>query len=95
MYYDDIDDIEEVEEQLEKRQRINRYRRKRIGKRNLKRLADCAGWAAYYDKDKQRYIRCYTSKRKKQAKKQSNKKVRKSGGLCLNGGGYRRVFDYW
>lgn len=37
----------------------------------------------------------YLSGRKGFAKRQSNKKVRKSNNFPLKGGGYRKVYDYW
>ena len=54
------------------------------------------GRGVYYDKDKERYVRYYISKRGrgKWLRRQSNKKARKSTRLP-NFCAYRRLFDYW
>ena len=77
------------------------YRRKREDERRLKRLYDKTkhhyGAGVYFDKDKNRYIRYYASKRSgntKYLKRQSNKRVRRSQS-SMRHGQYKRLFDYW
>lgn len=77
------------------------YRRSRQERRRLKKLYEqtkysgCGG--AWYDDEKQRYIRYFSSNKPgytKMLRRISNRKVRKSKEL-LNYGLYRKTYDYW
>lgn len=72
----------------------NRYAQKKGYKERLKELSKYQ-YTVYYDKDKNRHIRIYFSRRRKFAKQQSKVKVRRNKEFRLEGGGYRKVFDYW
>lgn len=54
------------------------------------------GRGVYYDRNKERHVRYYISKRGrgKWLRRQSNKKVRKSQRLPIFCA-YRRMYDYW
>ena len=78
------------------------YRRSREDKNRLEKLYKETGkiwWSgAYYDKDKNRYIRIYSCDNRagngRYLKKRSNKKVRKSKN-SFNYCQYKKLFDYW
>jgi|GEM_PF-1877285 len=102
----DAQNIREVleywhEDQIVKRKnkknkiRLNKYERKKIDQQKLKKLSELSWWVVYYCDDRQRYIRCNYSGRKKYAKYCSKRKVRNSNDFPLRGNGYRKVFDYW
>lgn len=73
--------------------RLNKYERKKINKKQLKKLRNEIWWGVY---DNGEYLkRCYLSRRKKNAKRASNRKVRRYKGEISNGGHYRKFYDYW
>lgn len=77
------------------------YQRSKEQKRRLKKLRHATQGSciagAYYDKDKNRYIRYYPrngSSYPRYLRKLANRKVRRSGGIPMYGA-YRKVYDYW
>ena len=77
--------------------RYNRYNKNRISKKKLNALKDKGIYAvSFKEHDGKKYLtRFYLSGRKKFAKKQTNKIIRKSrNNFNLRGGGYRKKFDY-
>lgn len=74
--------------------RPNRYKRKRITQQKYKKLNYKCGFA-YFNEDKDRYIRYYYSNRRKYAHKWFVKKLRKNNEFKLKGNNYRKVYDYW
>lgn len=77
------------------------YRRSKQRQRRLKKLYEdtknsCRA-GAWYDDDKERYIRYSPSNTPgytKSLRRITNKKIRKNGDL-LNHGLYKRIHDYW
>lgn len=50
---------------------------------------------AWYDSDKDRYVRTYYApKDKKWLRMTANRKVRRTENVS-SGGGYRKIYDYW
>ena len=80
------------------KERNRRYLDKKA-KIKLERLSDQGVYMVYkkknHDTGNTFVTRFYLSGLKKEAKKQTNKRIRKSVQFPLNGGGYRKVFDYW
>ena len=77
------------------------YRRSKEQRRRLKKLCQATqgsyGAGAYYDKDKDRYIRYSPrngSSYPRYLRRIANRKVRRSQGLPMYGA-YRKVYDYW
>jgi len=100
MSQQDIEDcIEEFEEspqpKTRKKSRPNRYERKYIERKRLSEIYEESWHPVWYDKDSQRYKRCYYSGRKGFAKRQSNRKIRHTKDFDANGGMYRKLYDYW
>lgn len=93
-----------IEEQLEEilqnesqkdNKRFVLYNRKKINKQKLKKSAYKGRAPIYYDENKNRYVKCNLSERKKFIKKASSKKIRTDFSFPLKGNGYRKVYDYW
>jgi len=78
-----------------KRRKLNRYERKYIERKRLSEIYEESWHPVWYDKDSQRYKRCYYSGRKGFAKRQSNRKIRHTKDFDANGGMYRKLYDYW
>jgi len=100
MSQQDIEDcIEEFEEspQLNKRKKNhpNRYERKYAKRNRLEEIHKQSLHPVWYDKEEQRYRRCYYSSRKKFAKKQTNRKIRHTKDFSASGSEYRKLFNYW
>lgn len=73
--------------------KTNRYYEKQKYKQRLEKLSHIRWWAvADMGTHKNR---CYMSNRRKYARKQSNKKVRKYNKGISNGGNYRKIYDFW
>lgn len=77
------------------------YHRAEERNRRLKKLCDetknSCGSGAYYDENKNRYIKCCarnTPGYAKYLRKISNRRVRKSD-IPLKGCSYKRLYDYW
>ncbi len=100
MSQQDIEDcIEEFEEspqpKTRKKGRPNRYERKYAGRKRLQKIPREVWWIVGFDKEKMLYKRYYESGRKGFAKKQTNRKIRHTKDFATDGGGYRKLFDYW
>lgn len=80
--------------------RDNRYARKCIEKKILKDLQSKNVYQIYEKTDEEtgnKYLKIsYCSRRKRNAKKMTNRKLRQSRqAVSLRNGEYRKVFDYW
>jgi len=73
---------------------FNRYERKQISKLKLIKLSSIKHAPAYYDKDKNRCVRYWYSKRTKWLKRNSNKVIRKSNDIPSGKSQYKKLFEY-
>jgi hypothetical protein len=90
--------VEKITEKITEKQksRKNKRRKRRKDSRrknNLDRLKKAYPWGVL---DMETYKkRIYYSSRKKVAKRNSNKKVRKYRGAINDGSHYKKIYDYW
>ena len=76
-----------------KKVRLNKYERKKIDKNKLNKLKELTWWGVCDDGE---YLkRLYLSRSRKNAKRFSNRKVRRYKGGISKGGHYRKFYDYW
>lgn len=92
---DCLEDLDYSPPKTRKKSRPNRYERKYTKRKRLEEIHHQAWHPVWYDKEKQMYKRSYYSGRKGFAKKQSNRKIRHTKDFSTDGGGYRKLFDYW
>ena len=78
------------------------YKRARERNRRLKKLYDKTknsyGAGAWYDEEKERYIRyfCHDKDLKKTCRRTTRRRLKQQHlGANLNRGAYKKVFDYW
>lgn len=82
-----------------KTRRKNKHYLNKKAKERLKRLHKQGVYTVYKavnkDTGKEYPYKFYLTGRRKMAKRQTNKKVRKRNDFSLKGAGYRKVHDYW
>lgn len=87
--------IEEYENNCRKKRKANSYKRKQIDQRKLKKLRETGDWTLCGYREDTKHRRYYYSGRKRYAKQMTNRKLRRIKDAPPDGGGYRKVFDYW
>lgn len=92
---DRIEDFNHTTPKTRKRYKPNRYERKYIKRSRLEEIHKEVLHAVWYDKKKEIYKRCYYSGRKRLAKKQTNKKIRRIEDFSANRSSYKKLYDYW
>jgi len=93
---DCIEDLERhPQHKKRKKKRPDRYIRKYAGHKRLAQIHKETWWPVGYDEETKRYKRYYYSGRKGLAKYISNRRVRYTKDFATDGGGYRKLFDYW
>lgn len=74
------------------------YKRSRDRNRRLSKLYNKTKYkyfGAYYDEDKNRYIKCERTSLSKWHKKQSNRRLRRNKNLNYKNGQYKKIYDFW